>query len=100
MIRVIKHLYHTFLGDSQNYQPLSAVDHLMNYRPHSSTSGDSSLGGRQHLGAYSFDYRPERYKIVVYFLFFSFFICSILQILPVEQNDRDKLPFLSVVTYT
>ena len=25
-------LFHTFLGDSQNYQPLCAVDHLMNYR--------------------------------------------------------------------
>ena len=33
MTWVIKHLHHTFLGDSQNYQSLSAVDHLMNYRP-------------------------------------------------------------------
>lgn len=27
----IIHLFHTFLGDGQNYQPQDAVDHLMNY---------------------------------------------------------------------
>ena len=30
-----------------------------------SASGDSSSGGPQHLGADSFDCRPERYEIVV-----------------------------------
>ena len=42
----IKHLYHTFLGNSQNYQLLYAVDNLMNYRPRPSASGDSSSGGQ------------------------------------------------------
>ena len=56
---VIKHLYHTFLGDSQNYHPLGAVDHVTNYHPRPSASGDSSSGGPQHLLADSFDYRPE-----------------------------------------
>ena len=62
---VIKHLYHTFLGDSQNYQPLGAVDHVMNYHPW--PSSDSSSGGPQHLGADSFDCCPERYKMVLYY---------------------------------
>ena len=30
---VIKQLYHPFWGDSQNYEPLGVVDHLMIYRP-------------------------------------------------------------------
>ena len=39
----------------------------MNFRPRSSASGDSSFGGPQHLGADSFDCRPERYEIVAYY---------------------------------
>ena len=62
---VIKQLHHTFLGDSQSYQPLGAVDHLMDYRSRTSASGDSSSGGPQHLGNDGFDCRPERYEIVV-----------------------------------
>ena len=40
---VIKHLYHTFLGDSQNYQPRGAVDHRMNYQVVHSTLGQIVL---------------------------------------------------------
>ena len=61
---VIKHLYYTFLGNSQNYQLFGAVDHLMNYRP--LALGDSSSVGPQHLGADTFDWCPEWYEIVVY----------------------------------
>ena len=39
----------------------------MNYRPRPSASGDSSSGVPQHLGADSFDRRPERYEIDVYY---------------------------------
>ena len=66
---VIKQLYNTFLCDSQNYQPQGAVEHLMNYRPRPSASGDSSLSGPQHFGIDNFDCRPERYEILVYCYF-------------------------------
>ena len=39
--------------------------HMMNYCPRLKASGNSSLGGPQHLGADSFDCRPERYNIDV-----------------------------------
>ena len=62
---VIKHLYHNFQVDSQNYQPLDTVNHLTNYRPGPSASCDGSSCGPQHIGANNFDCRPERYEIVV-----------------------------------
>ena len=68
MSLVIKHLYHTLLDDSQNYQSLGAVDHPMNYHLRLLTSRDSSSGGPQHLVACSFDCFPERYEIVVYYI--------------------------------
>ena len=39
----------------------------MNYRLRTSSFTDSSSGGPRHLGADHFDYRQERYKIVVLF---------------------------------
>ena len=56
----IVQLFHTFLGDSHNYQPRGAVDYLMN-----SASGDSSSGGLQHLEADRLLVRSERYDLVV-----------------------------------
>ena len=58
-------VFHTFLGDSQNYKPRGVVDHLMNYRPRPKAEGDSSSGGPQHRGADTFDCRLKRYEIDV-----------------------------------
>ena len=64
---IITYLCHTFLGDSEDYQPLCAVDHLMNYHPKPSALGDSSSCRPQHLGADSFNCHLERYEIVVWY---------------------------------
>ena len=46
-------LFHSFLGDSQNYQPRGAVDHLINYRPRPKAEGNISSGGPQNRSAQS-----------------------------------------------
>ena len=58
-------LFHTFLCNSQNYQPRGAVADPMHCCPRPKVEGNSASGHPQHRGGDSFDCCTERYEIVV-----------------------------------
>ena len=58
-------LFHTFLNDSQNYQPREWCGPPDELLLKAEASDHSSSGSQQYLRADNFDCRPERYDIDV-----------------------------------